>query len=162
VQVFVVNHADSPFSKCKAIIIDFFLIRNPPKIETVPTQVTTKVEKTMKIDIQARDFPMTDALKGHVESRLRFALASLDDYIQRIVIRLSDINGPRGGADKRCQIQLVLDGMQNVVIKDTQADMYAAISRSADRARRTLVRKVGRQQHLMRRDVQPRPLLEEA
>jgi ribosome-associated translation inhibitor RaiA len=52
--------------------------------------------------------------------------------------------------------------MQNVVIKDTQADMYAAISRSADRARRTLVRKVGRQQHLMRRDVQPRPLLEEA
>ncbi len=109
----------------------------------------------MKIEIQARDFPMTDALRNHAERRLRFALASLDDYIQRIVIRLSDINGPRGGADKRCQLQLVLDGMQNVVIKDTQADMYAAIARSADRARRTLVRRVGRRKDLPRKSAPP-------
>ena len=58
----------------------------------------------MQIDIQALDFPLTDALRSHAERRLRFALACSDDHIQRIVMRLSDINGPRGGADQRCHL----------------------------------------------------------
>ena len=109
----------------------------------------------MQIDIQARDFVLTDALRDHAERRLRFALASLDDYIRRAVVRLSDINGPRGGADKRCHLQLVLDGMQDVVIEDTQADMYTAIDRTSDRARRALVRRAGRQQTILRKGAQP-------
>lgn len=113
----------------------------------------------MKIDIQARDFRLTEALKGHAQRRLRFALTSLDNYIQRVVIHLSDINGPRGGADKRCQIKILLDGMPPVVVKDTQVDLYAAIDRTADRARRTLVRKINRTKDLFRKG--PRPGFEE-
>jgi len=36
----------------------------------------------MQIDIQARDFPLTDILRSHAERRLRFALAYFDDRIQ--------------------------------------------------------------------------------
>ncbi len=60
-------------------------------------------------------------------------------------MRLSDINGPRGGADKRCHLQVVLDGLPDVVIKDTEANLYVAIDRATDRAERTLVRKIDRQ-----------------
>ena len=102
----------------------------------------------MQIDIQARDFSLTDALRNHAERRLRFALSCCDDHIQRIVMRLSDINGPRGGADKRCHLQVVLKGLPDVVIEDTQADLYVAIDRATDRAGRTLVRKIDRQQTL--------------
>ena len=110
----------------------------------------------MQIDIQARDFSLTDALRSHAERRLRFALSCCDDHIQRIAMRLSDINGPRGGADKRCHLRVVLDGLPDVVIEDIEADLYVAIDRATDRAGRTLLRKIDRQQTLLK---QGRPLI---
>ncbi|MEN8131844.1 MAG: HPF/RaiA family ribosome-associated protein, partial [Pseudomonadota bacterium] len=62
----------------------------------------------MQIDIQARDFSLTDSLRSHAERRLRFAMTCCDDYIQRIVMRLSNINGPCGSANKRCHLQVLL------------------------------------------------------
>lgn len=104
----------------------------------------------MQIDIQARNFPITDALRRHAERRLRFALGRCTDHIQRAVMRLSDTNGPRGGSDKRCHLQVVLVGLPDVVVEDTEGDLYVAIDRAADRAGRTVVRKLSRRQTLLR------------
>ena len=112
----------------------------------------------MQIDIQTRNFSLTDALRSHAERRLRFALTCCDDQIQQVLMRLSDINGPRGGADKRCHVQVVLDGLPDVVVEDTEADLYIAIDRATDRAGRTLVRKIDRQQSLLK---QGRPFVSE-
>jgi len=109
----------------------------------------------MQIGIQARNFPLTDALRGHTERRLRFALTCCDDHIQRVVVRLSDINGPRGGKDKLCHLQVVLAGLPDVVIEDIETDLYVAIDRAVDRAGRTTVRKIGRQKSLLRQGRQP-------
>jgi ribosome-associated translation inhibitor RaiA len=106
----------------------------------------------MQIDIQALDFPLTHALRNHAERRMRFALTCCDDHIQRVVMRLSDINGPRGGADKRCQVQVVLAGLPDVVIEDTEADLYIAIDRATERAGQTLLRKVDRRNTLLKQD----------
>lgn len=102
----------------------------------------------MQIDIQALSFPMTDALRRHAERQLRYALGRCEDHIKRVVVRLSDINGPRGGDDKHCHIQVVLPGLNDVVIEDTEADMYAAISSATGRAGNTVLRKINRQQTL--------------
>jgi len=99
----------------------------------------------MLIDIQARNFSLTHALREHIERRLGFALSSRDEYIQRIMVRLSDINGPRGGEDKCCRIHVVLPQLTDVVIEDTEVDMYAAIDRATDRAGRTVTRRLARQ-----------------
>ena len=109
----------------------------------------------MQIDIQARNFSLTDALRSHAERRLCFAMTCCDDRIQRVVMRLSDINGPRGGADKRCHLQVVLAGLSDVVIEDIEADLYVAIDRACDRAGRTVVRKISRQQTLLRQGRPP-------
>jgi len=109
----------------------------------------------MRIDIQARNFSLTESLRSHAERRLRFALTCCDDHIHRIVIRLSDIKGPRGGADKRCHLQVVLDGIPDVVIEDIEADLYVAIDRAVDRAGRTVVRKIERLQTLLRQGRPP-------
>ena len=105
----------------------------------------------MQIDIQARDFPLTDILRSHAERRLRFALACFDDRIQRVAMQLSVINGPRGGKDKRCYLQVMLAGLSEVVIADIEADLYVAIDRAIDRASRTVARKIERQKSLLRR-----------
>ena len=54
----------------------------------------------MQIGIQSSDFPLTDALRNHTKRRLGFALSARDNHIQRVIVRLSDSNGPRSGADK--------------------------------------------------------------
>jgi len=99
----------------------------------------------MQIDIQARDFTLTNALRVHIDRRLGFALSNRDSHIQHIIIRLSDVNGPRGGADKCCHIQVVLPKLSDVVIEDTEVDLYVAIDRAVERAGRTVDRRLSRQ-----------------
>jgi ribosomal subunit interface protein len=104
----------------------------------------------MQIDIQARDFSLTDALHSHAERRLRLALTYYGDHIQRVAMRLSDINGPRGGAGKRCHLQVVLAGLPDVVVEDIEEDLYIAIDRATDRAGRTVGRRLERKRDTAR------------
>ena len=104
----------------------------------------------MQIDIQTRGFSLTNALLGYSQRRVLGAMAYISGHVNRVVIRLSDINGPRGGADKCCHVQVALAGMPDVIVEDTEINMYTAIDRAIDRARRTAVRKVDRQQTLQK------------
>ncbi len=98
----------------------------------------------MQVDIQSQGFHLTDALRDYVMKRLGLALHHGDDAISRVIVRLSDINGPRGGDDKRCLIEVRLKGAAAVVIEDTAADLYLAIDRAGERAGRTLERRLER------------------
>ena len=98
----------------------------------------------MKIDIKTNGFEVTDGLRDYVQRRLDFALDWAKHEVRRITINLSDINGPRGGKDKRCQMHIPLSGHRDVVIQDTESDLYAAIDRAADRASQTLDRRLRR------------------
>lgn len=109
----------------------------------------------MQIDIQARDFPLTEALQRHAERRLHYALSRNDIRVRRVIMVLSDVNGPRGGHDKRCQLRVILSGMPDLVTEDTEADLYAAINRATSRAGRTLTRRMKRE---LPRRRHPRPL----
>lgn len=99
----------------------------------------------MKITIQAKGLELTDGLREHVERRLSFALDRADYHIDRVSVRLSDENGPRGGEDKRCQVRVHLAGAAPVLVEDTEPDLVLAIDRAADRTGHTLARQLGRQ-----------------
>lgn len=90
----------------------------------------------MKIQIQSLAFALTASLLDHTERRLRFALTGIRDRIRRVVVRLGDTNGPRGGEDKFCRIQVFLEDAPPVLIEDVGGDLYAAIDRAAERAGR--------------------------
>lgn len=98
----------------------------------------------MQIHIQSQGFALTEALRDHAVRRLRFGLTRGGDHIRRIEMRLSDINGPRGGADKRCSIVVALESLPDVVIEDIENDLYVAIDRAADRASRSVARCIER------------------
>ena len=103
----------------------------------------------MQIEIQARNFSLTHAMRVYIERRLGFALSSCYRHVKRILVRLSDINGPRGGSDKRCQLEVMLPG-QTVVVENTEADLYVAINRATSRAGRTVMRQLRRRRHINR------------
>lgn len=94
----------------------------------------------MRIEMKARGFTLTQGLRAHVEQRLQFALSRFQDRLRWVTVRLSDINGPKGGVDKLCQLQLCVQGLPDIVIKDTEADLYVAVDRAAERAGRMLRR----------------------
>jgi len=98
----------------------------------------------MQIEIQAVEFDLTDALREHVQRRLHFALSRFEGRVARVIVRLSDLNGPRGGADKNCRLQIRVHGLPDVIIEDVEADLYVAINRAADRAARTVERQLRR------------------
>lgn len=100
----------------------------------------------MQMAIQCRGFALTEGLRDYARKRLSYSLSFGDGYILRAIMRLSDINGPRGGKDKRCHIEVRLKGLPAVVIADTEADLYVAIDRAAERAGRTLARRLARGQ----------------
>ncbi|SDE07926.1 HPF/RaiA family ribosome-associated protein [Aquimonas voraii] len=105
----------------------------------------------MQIDTHTHGFELTPGLSEHLRRRLRFALGRIGASVQRVVVRLSDINADRGGVDKRCRLQLQMPGRPDVVVEDTRSDLYAAIGSAVERAARTLGRRSGRLRQLMRR-----------
>ena len=106
-------------------------------------------EIIMQIEIQARNFSLTRAMRGYIERRLGFALRTCYRHVRCILVRLSDINGPRGGNDKRCHLEVMLPG-QTIVVEDTEADLYVAINRASSRAGRTVMRQLRRKRVLNR------------
>ncbi|MEJ2214048.1 MAG: HPF/RaiA family ribosome-associated protein [Gammaproteobacteria bacterium] len=98
----------------------------------------------MKLDIQARDFSLTDSIQTYVKERINYLFGARYDQIQRITVRLGDVNGPRGGVDKRCRVKITLPRLNEIVIEDVQTDLYVAISRAMERASRTVIRRLNR------------------
>lgn len=98
----------------------------------------------MQFDIQSLAFPTTAALASHTRRRLGFGLTRHADRIARVVVRLGDENGPRGGADKFCRLQVHLVDAPEVVIRDCGPDLYAVIDRASDRAARAVAKQLER------------------
>ncbi len=87
---------------------------------------------------------MTHALAEHVRRRLGFVLTRHSDRIKRVGVRVGDENGPRGGVDKFCRIQVYLLDAPVAVIEDVGVDLYAAIDSAAERVGRVVVKHLNR------------------
>jgi hypothetical protein len=49
----------------------------------------------MMIEIRGSTVPLSEALEEHTSRRLTFALRRFADRIERVVVRLIDLNGPK-------------------------------------------------------------------
>jgi hypothetical protein len=84
--------------------------------------------------------PEAALMRDCVERRVRFAFRRLNALVPRAEIKLDDINGPRGGPDKRCQIALRTDGAGAVVVSSVAKDWRCALDEALASAARHLLR----------------------
>lgn len=82
--------------------------------------------------------------------RVHFALRRLRRFVPHATVQLSDINGPRGGVDKRCQVELKTEKAGTVVIASMAPDWRSALDLSLTRAARVLARSLQRVQRPVR------------
>ena len=96
----------------------------------------------MRLTIRTYGVISPDA--AHVaQQRLLFALSRFASRVRSLTVRLSDVNGPRGGRDKRCAVAVQLAGSKRlIVVEDLEVELQAAIARAADRAARAVARTV--------------------
>ncbi len=94
----------------------------------------------MQIQVHGRDFVVTDAMLEHAERHLRFALSRFGADVRRVTVELSELTGPGCGSGKNCRIEVAFRKSESVVIENFDADLYAAISRAAERVGRAVSR----------------------
>ena len=92
----------------------------------------------MQVIFESPD-PQANRLRTLTERRVRQALKRLAWLTPRVRVHLSDINGPRGGIDKRCQIELLTDGGKPVVVTSLARDWLSALQSALTRATRSLL-----------------------
>lgn len=103
----------------------------------------------MQIVFESRDADGAQMRELSVQ-RMRFALRRLATFVPHAKVRFTDVNGPRGGVDKRCQVELTTDRVGTVVIASLARDWRTALDRSIGRATRVLSRSLQRAQKPVR------------
>lgn len=94
----------------------------------------------MNIQIRGIGIPPTEALATHIERRIAFALSRFSAQIERVVVRFSDLNGPRGGSDKVCRVGFTVKGLGPDAVEARDADLYLAVDQAAAKASRRVAR----------------------
>lgn len=104
----------------------------------------------MKIHVRSKHLAVDETVRSYVERRLEFSLGRLATRILRATVQIVDLNGPRGGEDKVCRVEVRLRPTGTVFVEERDADLYAALDRGADRAGRSVARALKRERDLER------------
>ncbi len=98
----------------------------------------------MQTVIQSQDFALTDALKSFIKDHASKSMNSCNNHVKQLNIRLKDINGPKGGEDKECIVEVKLANYAPIVVVKRSSDTYQSIRNALSRASRITLRKVGK------------------
>ncbi len=97
----------------------------------------------MKVIVESRNAEGS-ALRSMAETRLRFVLRRLAWLVRTASVRMSDVNGPRGGIDKQVRVELHVSGARALIVSATSGDWRAAVDAAIGRAARMLARNLRR------------------
>ena len=98
----------------------------------------------MRIEVRGKGVEVTTGLREFVGRRARFSLGRRSDQIERVQVWLEDVNGPKGGDDKRCRVKLGGPGLSGTIVESTSDELGSAVFDALERASRVADRALGR------------------
>jgi ribosome-associated translation inhibitor RaiA len=98
----------------------------------------------MRTEIRLRGLPDAVELRSHAQRQLNFHLSRFSGALDEVMLRATDVNGPKGGLDKRCQILARLKRGGSVTISVSSPDARGAIDHAAERMVRMIARELAR------------------
>lgn len=105
----------------------------------------------MKIELTGPGCGEGSALRAHAERRFLSALGRFASRLQQVRIRVRDVNGPRGGVDKNCTVEIHGLRIPVLRVQVLDAQVETALDRAADIVRRVVVRALERSRWNVRR-----------
>lgn len=94
----------------------------------------------MEIRIFDGSIKTSEAQYDYIMKKVGAAAGRLKDTPCMIDVRLTDLNGPKGGIDKRCSIHARPTGQGEVRVEEHAPDYYAAIDTAASAFKRSLAK----------------------
>lgn len=73
------------------------------------------------LDVRTHGVDIDPSLEGYVRDRAGRKLGKFAIHVQRVTVRFEDVNGPKGGEDIDCKIQVVIGGGPSLVVTETAA-----------------------------------------
>lgn len=98
----------------------------------------------MRVDVRFRGLTASGALRQHTLDRLRRRLRHHSAELSHVTVRFGDVNGPRGGIDKRCTVCLHGPGGYVARVDKRRDCFYAALDAASDSSAKALRRRGGR------------------
>lgn len=86
----------------------------------------------------------SEAMLGRVHERVETALDRFGDLVRGVEVRLSDANGPKGGADKRCVMHASMTAGDPIIVEHTDGEYYKAIDEASNKLKRAVTREADR------------------
>lgn len=116
--------------------------KRAPLAAVVPRPVKRTAGRTVPADtpayIRAAGVGLTDESKAYVRQKLGRKLGKFARRVERASVRVDDVNGPRGGVDKRCRIKVVLSGLPSVVVEHCHESLRAVLDGALKRVERAV------------------------
>lgn len=97
----------------------------------------------MRVFIQTQGLNLSREDSEHIRQRLRQLLGRFGDKAIGASVHLKDINGPRGGNDKDCQLVIELEDT-TAVVHDRGSQIRALVDRALHRAAHTISKQIER------------------
>jgi ribosome-associated translation inhibitor RaiA len=94
--------------------------------------------------IRALGVKIDDGDRAYVRQKLATKLAKFASSVERVSVRVRDVNGPRGGVDQACRVKVVLSGLPSVVVEHQDASLRAATDAALVAVERAVRRAVQR------------------
>jgi hypothetical protein len=82
------------------------------------------------VHIRVLGVEMQDDDRDNIARKLGMKLGKFASSIERVTVRLSDANGPKGGLDQICQIKVVLSGLPSIVVEERASALHTATERA--------------------------------
>ena len=98
----------------------------------------------MRIHLQTQGFELTSAIDAHVRRKLARHLAASENDIIAVDVFMGDINGPRGGMDKKALFCVQLASRLSVRAEAIHSDLYQAVAVAARKAEHSVKRTLRR------------------
>lgn len=101
---------------------------------------------TLQTPVHVRVFgvELDDEDRMYIRRKLGMKLGKFATSIERISVRVTDTNGPRGGVDQACTVKVVLTGLPSVVIERRHHARQAAIDTAIGATEQAVRRSVSR------------------
>jgi putative sigma-54 modulation protein len=100
----------------------------------------------MELAINASNIEMSKETISQIKEKSRKVFARISDYILAVKLTIEDVNGPKGGIDKKCVVVVHCYGMPTVVASNNQQSSVGAVNLALTKARTALIKKIKRNQ----------------
>jgi ribosome-associated translation inhibitor RaiA len=106
----------------------------------------------MQICVRARHVTVPPRFAQEVEHRVRLAVGRFARRVSAVAVRLSDLNGPRGGVDKVCEVTVSLSRAGTVRYRAVAGGVAVAVSRAVAGTQGAIVRRFALRRDVPRQD----------